>query len=213
MRQNPSHDLADRSAVRALIRDNPWATLVSHTSNGLVASHLPVILDPAGDGDDLTVMSHLGRPDDEYHEIGRHEAMLVIAGPHAYISPSWYGYRPAYPTWNFTVAHLYGTPEVLEPAENYRVLTALVEHFEAPMDEPLLLAADDQQAHRLARGTVGFRFRPTRFVGKEKMSQDKPPEVVRRIVDRLATDPERGHPGVAAQMRRVHDLPEQTYAE
>jgi transcriptional regulator len=208
MRDNPSHQLTDRATVRALIQDNPWATLVSHTSNGLVASQLPVILDPDGgpDGGDLTVVSHLGRPDDELHEIGQHEAMLIIAGPHTYVSPSWYRYRPAYPTWNFTVAHLYGTPEVLEPAENFRVLTALVEHFETPMPEPLLLDGDDAQARRLARGTVGFRFRPTRFVAKAKLSQDKPPEVVRRVVDQLANDPEHGSPEVARQMRDVHGL-------
>jgi transcriptional regulator len=41
--------------------------------------------------------------------------LLIVAGPHGYISPSWYseGATPA-PTWNFSVAHCYGVPQVLE---------------------------------------------------------------------------------------------------
>lgn len=76
--------MSDPEQVRQLIRDNPWATFVSATSRGLVASHYPVLL--AEDDDDLVILSHFGRPDDHLHELGEHEMLVIIAGPHDYIS-------------------------------------------------------------------------------------------------------------------------------
>lgn len=37
--------MTDPEEVKRLIRGNSWATFVSNTSNGLIASHYPVILD------------------------------------------------------------------------------------------------------------------------------------------------------------------------
>ncbi len=112
MRQNPSFVLGDIPELRRLIEQNPWVTLVSDTADGLVASHYAVLLDP--DRDDLTILGHVGRPDDVIHELGAHDLLVIVQGPHGYISPGWYDDKPAVPTWNFVVAHLSGTPEILE---------------------------------------------------------------------------------------------------
>lgn len=63
--------MTDPEEVKRLIGNNPWATFVSATSNGLVASHYPVLLDESAT--DITVLSHFGRPDDELHELGQHQ--------------------------------------------------------------------------------------------------------------------------------------------
>ncbi len=125
MRQNPSFVLADQEEIKRLVRENPWVTMVSNTANGLVASHYPVILDESND--DLVLLSHVGRPDEQLHELGQHELLVIVQGPHGYISPGWYDDKPAVPTWNFVVAHLYGTPELLSDEENLGVLAALVD--------------------------------------------------------------------------------------
>jgi transcriptional regulator len=39
MRQNPGFTMTDRGEIERIIRENPWATFVSDTSTGLVASH------------------------------------------------------------------------------------------------------------------------------------------------------------------------------
>src|ERR1700754_1194117 len=104
MRHSPHHAVEDPAVVRRMIRENPWATLVSHPGE-LVASHYPILLDE--DSDELAIFTHVGRPDDEVHGFGGGgEVLLIVAGPHGYISPSWYIPRttPA-PTWNFSVAH------------------------------------------------------------------------------------------------------------
>ena len=116
MRQNPSFALADPDEIKRLIRENPWATIVSHTSDGLVASHYPVLLDETRD--ELSLVTHVGRPDEQLHELGEHEVLVIIQGPHGYISPGWYDAKPAVPTWNFITAHLTGVPEILSDEEN-----------------------------------------------------------------------------------------------
>ena len=93
--------------------------------------------------------------------------MVIVAGPHGYISPSRYSDQatPA-PTWRLTVAHLYGTPQILDHESNLRVLTRMVEHFERRVDAPVYL--DQNFGARLAHGTVGIRLPVTRFVRKIK---------------------------------------------
>src|SRR5690606_8568715 len=132
MRPNPDYALDDVETIRALVAENPWATIVGYVpGKGLVASHYPILLDESTD--DIVLLSHVGRPDERLHELGSHEAMVIIYGPQGYVSPSWYESSPAVPTWNFAVAHLYGTPEVLSDEENLQVLERLVEHFEHPL--------------------------------------------------------------------------------
>ena len=208
MRHNPIFALEDPAEIRRLIRENPWATLISHTDSGLVASHYPVLLDEeAGGVDEIVLVGHVGRPDEALHELGRHELLVIIQGPHGYISPGWYDPAPAVPTWNFVTAHLHGTPELLSDDENLRVLGRLVDHFEERMPEPRRLFgtdADAAYAARIVAGTVGFRLSVSRFTAKSKLSQNKPAETVARILGELDGDGPYASPGLAAEMRRVH---------
>lgn len=208
MRQNPSFALADETAVKQLIREHPWVTIVSDTdAAGLVASHYPVVLDEEAEG--IVLLSHVGRPDEQLHELGRHEVLVIVQGPHGYISPGWYDANPAVPTWNFVAAHLSGTPEILSDAENLRVLEALVDHFEDRMPEPRRMRGtleNSAYADRIAAGTVGFRLRVDRLIAKRKMSQNKPAETVDRIIAELEGDGPYASEALAAEMRRTHEV-------
>ena len=93
MRHNPKHAVTDEAVVRRLIAENPWATLVSHHDGELVASHYPILLDERAD--ELAIVTHVGRPDEQVHGFGDREVLLIVAGPHGYISPSWYCARRA----------------------------------------------------------------------------------------------------------------------
>ena len=195
--------MTDVGEIRRLIEQHPWVTLVSSGADGLVASHYAVLLDDARD--DLTIVGHVGKPDDLILGLGERELLVVVQGPHGYVSPRWYGDVPAVPTWNFVSAHLSGIPELLEPEENLSVLDRLVERFEGEDGRGLYRAPNDPAfVNRLAAGTVGFRLTPTRVVGKRKRSQNRPADVVDTIIDGLSDGPY-ANPALAAEMRRAAD--------
>jgi transcriptional regulator len=206
MRQNPSFTLAGEDGIKRLIRENPFATIVSQTdAAGLVASHYPVILDEDAEG--IVLLSHFGKPDDLIHELGAHELLVIVQGAHGYISPGWYGPDPAVPTWNFSAAHLSGTPEILSAEENLAVLERLVDHFEHVMPHPRPMRGtpeDAAYAEKMSTGTVGFRLRVQRIVAKDKMSQNKPADTVGKILHGLESDAHYANPALVHQMRRVH---------
>ena len=207
MRQNPSFAMTDVGEIRRLIDGNPWVTIVSATEAGLVASHYAVLLD---DGrDDLTIVGHVGKPDDLIHGLGERELLVVVQGPHGYISPGWYGETPSVPTWNFVAAHLSGIPEILSSEENLEVLERLVARFESGMPQPRLmwdLPNDPDFVRRLEKGTVGFRLTPTRVVAKRKLSQNRADDVVDTIIAELeGGGSPYADPRLAEEMRRALD--------
>ncbi|KJL46436.1 Protease synthase and sporulation protein PAI 2 [Microbacterium hydrocarbonoxydans] len=206
MRQNPSFTLADVAEIRRVIEANPWATIMSSGPDGLVASHYAILLDD--DRDDLAIVGHVGRPDDQIHGMGEREMLVVFQGPHGYISPGWYGDVQAVPTWNYTAVHLSGIPEILSAEENLKVLDRLVQRFEGRMPDPRLMwerPNDEAFVNRLAAGTVGFRLSPARVVAKRKLSQNKPTQTVETIIAELEGDGPYAQPGLAQEMRRAHD--------
>jgi transcriptional regulator len=202
VRHTPTYLLEDPAEVKRLIRANPWMTYVSPTASGLVSSHYATLLEETDD-DSIVLVSHFGRPDEVAHELGQHEVLVIVQGPHGYISPNWYAEGDFIPTWNHVTAHLYGTPEILSDDENFRILGDLVDHFEKRMPTPVSLDIDEQKARRIARGTVGLRIRVTRFDARAKLSQNKAPEVREAIMAALEGDGPYASPDLAAEMRRV----------
>src|SRR5690349_11497669 len=197
MRPNPLFAADDPELVRQLVREHPWATLVTSTGSGLAASHYPVMVDEEAPG--LTLLTHLGRPDEEVLEIERGEVLVIVQGHHGYISPSWYSESERLvPTWNFTVAHLHGTPQRLDAEENLEVLTRLVAHFERHLDEPAYL--DREEAIPIAKGTVGLRIPIDRFEMKRKLSQNKDEESRRSAIEALREDGPYRHLPLAEEM-------------
>lgn len=201
MLTNPYFASSDVAALRALVDANPWATLVTDTAEGLRASHYPVLLE----GDEgVALVTHVGKQDRRTLELGRHRMLVVIQGPHGYISSDWSPEGEFVPTWNHTTAHLTCTVELLSAEENFAVLEQLVRKFEGRRAEPRLLEHYGEAAHRAARGTLGLRLRMESFQMLRKLSQNKPPEVVRRLVDELRRHPRDYNAMLADDMERAN---------
>lgn len=203
VRRTPDFMITDPEEVKRVIRGNPWATIVANTSKGLVASHYPVVLE--ADRDEISLVSHVGRPDDRLLELGSGEVLIIIQGPHGYVSPGWYDDAPAVPTWNHVTAHLYGTPEILSDEENWRVLSELVDHFEGHLPHPRRLADNEEYGRKIFPGTVGFRLVATRFDARAKLSQDKSKPVAKSVINELEHNEVYAQPALADEMRRVYD--------
>jgi len=201
VRHNPLHATEDPEVVRRLIGENPWGILVSSNNGGLVASHYPILLDDEAEG--LSILTHVGRPDEVNHGFGDREILLIIQGRNnGYISPSWYapGAIRA-PTWNFSAVHCYGVPQLLDAEENLAVLGRLVAHFECHVEEPMLL--DPDWGRPVSQGTLGIRLPITRFICKVKMSQDKDPVSQRQVMAALRAPGPYRNPELADDMERA----------
>ena len=174
------------------IRQVGLATLVTYTADGLIASHVPMLLDigPAPYG---TLIGHLARPNPQARgAVG--EALAIFQGPEAYITPSWYATKretgKVVPTWNYVAIHAYGTVEFFNDRERLlEVVTRLTERQEAPRAEPW--AVDDAPADFIdvmLKGIVGFAMPITRLEGKWKMSQNRPAEDRAGVVNGLEAE-------------------------
>lgn len=202
MRHTPHYLLTDIDEIKRLVRENPWATIIAHTAKGLVASHYPVLLDE--EKDDIHLLSHVGRPDDRNLELGSAEVLVIIQGPHGYVSSSWYGGVDSASTWNHATAHLYGVPEILSDEENWAVLSRLTRHFEQHVEHPKYLEDMEEYGRREMAGTVGFRLPVTRFDARLKLSQNKPAQTVDEIVHQLDEGAAYRNKRLVGEMRRVH---------
>ena len=94
------------------IERHEFGLLVSHGTEGLIASQIPFLL--ARRDDQLYLEGHLARANPQLADLNSGgEALAIFPGPHAYISPSWYEPGPAVPTWNYATVHAYGTARTI----------------------------------------------------------------------------------------------------
>lgn len=210
MRANPSYAITDLQEAEQVVRAHPWATMISQTDDGPVASHYPFLLEHASGAGPLTLLSHVGRPDEELHRLGGSQLLVVFQGVNGYVSPSWAGISPAVPTWDFVTVHTWGTPEILTDEQNLEVLQRMVAHFEGGVPEPFDLAPGSGNrafAEQIVRGTVGFRMPVQRWVGKRKLSQNDPPQARQRIVAALRGPGPYHHPLLADEIEREAGRP------
>ena len=102
----------DPEVAYELIRREPFATLLVQNQEGVLGSHLPLLLDLAGNEPKL--VGHMSRSNPQWKllEQGK-EVLIVFHGPHAYISPKWYEENDV-PTWNYAVVHVHGRVKAYE---------------------------------------------------------------------------------------------------
>ncbi|MDH5571147.1 MAG: FMN-binding negative transcriptional regulator [Gammaproteobacteria bacterium] len=163
-----------------LIRAYPLATLVTHSSSGLNANHIPFNLleSPAPYG---TLHGHIARANPLLSEAGEGiECLLIFHGPDAYITPAWYATKKetakVVPTWNYAVVHVYGVLHVIDDASWLRTqLAALTDHNEAAFSEPWAVSdAPTDYIEKNMAAIVGIEIEITRMLGKWKVSQNQP---------------------------------------
>jgi transcriptional regulator len=174
------------------IRASGLATLVTLTKDGLIASHVPLLLhpEPAPYG---TLVGHLARPNPQARgAIG--EALAIFLGPDAYITPSWYATKretgKVVPTWNYVAIHAAGPIEFFDdPDRLLDVVTRLTEKQEGPRAAPWAVSdAPADFIQGMLKGIVGFAIPLTRLEGKWKMSQNRPAEDRAGVIAGLAAE-------------------------
>lgn len=162
-----------------LIRAYPLATLVTHSSIGLNANHIPLHLSesPSPYG---ALRGHIARANPLLGEIADGiETLAIFHGPDSYITPSWYATKKetgkVVPTWNYAVVHAYGFLRVVDNASWLRAqLEALTDHNEAFFPEPWAVSdAPPEYVEKIMAAIVGVEMVITKLLGKWKASQNQ----------------------------------------
>ena len=169
----PSRFEANNNAeILELIRQNPFAAVVSLDGEKPVATHLPIELEETKD-DRLFLTGHLARANSQWRTFDENrEVMVIFTGAHAYISPRWYG-EPLknVPTWNYSAVHVYGKPHLIhEPSELLGLLKKLVNRYEAGTSYKMEVVAPEV-LEQLVKAIVGFRIEVTKIEATFKLSQ------------------------------------------
>lgn len=169
----------DTARLHGFLHEHRFALLTSHGRRGLVASHLPLRIDPTH-GPLGTLVGHFSKANEQVIDAGA-ECLAVFSGPHAYISPTWYETPNTVPTWNYVAVHAYGELKVVEDkAELARILKGMVGKYEGHRAQPWPFDAGTDFHQKLLEGIVGFEIEITRLEEKWKLNQNHPPARHRR---------------------------------
>lgn len=172
----PTHSAEDRVEVlHALMRERPFATLVTQGKAGPEADHLPLHLTPDG-----RLQGHVARANPIWRNAADTDVLAIFHGPQAYVTPSWYETKrehgKAVPTWNYVVVHARGRLRVIDdPAWLRGQLETLVAEHEAGFAEPWQIAdAPPDYIDKMLAAIVGIEIVIGEITGKWKISQNQP---------------------------------------
>lgn len=198
----PAHFTADEQAVDDLLSHHGAADLITATPEGMVATVLPFVYDP----EMRTLHGHIARANDQWRRPAVGEALVIVRGPDAYISPGWYASKAEHgrvvPTWNYVTAHVYGRLAVHDdPAWVERNVRELTGRHEAGRPQPW--SVDDAPRHFIdgqLRGIVGVEVRISRIEAKFKLSQNRSAADVDGVISGLMAG---GHEDAARAVQRA----------
>lgn len=194
----PEYFKPDEASVRELLHRHGAVELITSTPAGLRATMLPMVyVEPPDGGDAGThglLLGHVARKNDHWQQQVLGEAMAIVRGPDAYITPSWYATKREHgrvvPTWNYITAHVYG--ELLihdDPIFVEQNVRALVSKHESGRDPKW--EVDDAPPVYITgqlRAIVGVELRISRIEAKFKLSQNRSDEDVAGVVEGLSTE-------------------------
>ena len=199
--------------VAELLASMGAGELVTATGAGILATMLPLIWEPADGSADGRgrLMGHLARKNRQWQEPALGEALVIVRGPDAYISPAWYETKREHgrvvPTWNYVTAHLHGRLVIHDdPACCERNGGPLVERHERGRPEPW--SVDDAPPPYIdgqLRAIVGVEVIVSRIEAKSKLSQNRSAADVLGAIAGLEAVGDPDSLATAAVMRRAED--------
>ena len=200
----PAHFKPDDEAVHELLNEQGAADLVTSTGHGLLATMLPFLYDApgsrAGLGELGSLVGHVARNNQQWREPAVGESLVIVRGPDAYITPSWYAAKREHgrvvPTWNYITAHVYGRLVIHDDVTWLEALVRrLTARHEASRSEQWSVddAPPDYFAGQL-RAIVGVELLIDRIEAKAKLSQNRSVADIDGVIAGLA---ESGQPAMS----------------
>jgi transcriptional regulator len=176
---------ADLTKLHEFIEQNSFGILVSQVDGLPFASHLPFLLDRTA-GPHGTLVGHVARANPQWREAAGQTALAIFAGPHVYVSPTWYEAEQVVPTWNYITVHAYGQVEVVEDkGALLEIVQKSVRVYEQAMPRPWTFDPSSTFVERMLAQIVGFRIMVEKIEGKWKLNQNHPVQRREKVVRAL----------------------------
>lgn len=207
----PSHFRAtapatERVLLAELIESAPLGTLLTWDAPNQcpVTSPLPVIRAPDGGGE---LWGHLAARNDIFARLrASPRAWLLLQGPDAYVTPSWYRSGRDVPTWVYVRAEIEVQARIVDDEPGIlEILRAQTERYERDEPRPWEFDIPDDLAEPgvLPRAIHGLRLRVVGTQLKLKLSQNRDEADRAGIREGLARRPDAGSRGALAWMERL----------
>lgn len=168
--------LDDPARIAQLIEASPLCALVAQGPEGLVANHLPVLVE----GD--RVIGHVALANELHRMLPEGaEVLAIFQGASGYISPDWYPTKAEHhrhvPTWNYEVVHLHGRIRFRhDDKAKLAVVGKLTRHFETKTGTGWRMAdAPRDYLEQMLAAIVAFEIEVTRVQAKAKLGQNREP--------------------------------------
>lgn len=195
MHPNPLYRSDDRALMESLIDEIGFGMVFAATPDGPRMAHTPLL--STGDG---AVQFHLARGNALTRHLAGSDALIVVNGPDAYVSPRWYDNRDTVPTWDYIALECEGRVRRMADEGLEAFLHAAIAKHEARLaGEPWRAEESSEKVWSgLFRGIAGFELEVLAWRPTIKLSQNKPPETRARIADGLEAA---GKPALAHLIR------------
>ena len=174
MYQPPHFKSSDPAVASDLMREHPFASLISGDDDGLpFVTHLPLHLESTGNA--FTLLGHCAKPNPHWRYLqARPTALVTFLGPHAYLSPQIYPDLSRVPSWNYLAVHCTVRARLVEaPQDKDALLKKLIGDHE-PAYAQQWRAMDPELAGKLLAGIVGFELEVLDLQCKLKLNQHRP---------------------------------------
>jgi len=156
------HALPDINDAHALIEASPLGGWVAPSEDGLVANHIPFLLDRSR-GEFGTLVGHVSRANPVWRQLPDSEPSVVMfQGPQSYVTPGWYPSKLEHgkvvPTWNYAVAYAHGVARAVDDRDwLYEMLVRLTAVNESTRPSPWKVTdAPADYVNKLIRAVVGI---------------------------------------------------------
>jgi transcriptional regulator len=170
----------DLSTLLRFVEETSFGVLVT-SGNRLEAAHIPFLLaskEPTP-GTVATLQCHVAKANPIWRDLDGAEVLVILQGPDAYVSPSWYPSKArhgrAVPTWNFVAVHARGTSRVIDDSTwLYQHLSDLTDRHESGRPKRWRISdSPGSYIEAQMRAVIGVEIGVTQLEGKWKMSQNK----------------------------------------
>jgi transcriptional regulator len=170
--------LTDEAEVRRLVATVGAGELITGGPDGYpLATRLPLVWE----GD--RVLLHLALANPHWRSIEPEtRALLIVTGPEAYVSPSYYASKAEHgrvvPTWNYSAVHLTGRLTVRSDPDWLRAQVGLLtDTMETGLPHPWSVEdAPTSYVDQQLKAIVGLELVVERVEGKAKLSQNRSAE-------------------------------------